>query len=36
VFVLFGARPDLLGWLIVDPGWPPAAALPAVRHFPKK
>ena len=36
VFVLFGARPDLLGWLIVDPGRPPAEALPAVRHFPKK
>ncbi len=29
--VLFGARPDLVGWLIVDAGRPPAEVLPLVR-----
>lgn len=33
VFVLFGARPDLIGWLVVDRGRPPIGLLEAVRHF---
>jgi hypothetical protein len=32
VFVLFGARPQAVGWLIVDHGGPPAELLPLVRH----
>lgn len=32
-YVLFGARPDLIGWLVVDRGRPPAELLTAVRHF---
>ena len=31
VIVLFGARPDLLGWLIVDAGCPPIEVLRHVR-----
>jgi hypothetical protein len=33
VFVLFGARPTTVGWLIVDHGSPPASVLPLVRHL---
>ncbi len=33
VFVIFGPRPDLVGWLIVDDGHPPVEVLPGVRHF---
>ena len=33
VFVLFGPRPDLIGWLIVDRGRPPSELLGAVHHF---
>lgn len=32
-FVFFGRRPDLVGWLVVDHGRPPAELLEAVRHF---
>ena len=32
-YVLFGRRPDLLGWLVVDRGRPPVEVLTAVRHF---
>lgn len=32
-FVLFGRRPDLVGWLVVDTGRPPSEVLEAVRHF---
>lgn len=32
-FVLFGTRPDLVGWLVVDRGRPPIQLLAAVRHF---
>lgn len=31
VLVLFGARPQAVGWLIVDQGRPPAELLPLVR-----
>ena len=33
VIVLFGPRPDLDGWLIVDRGSPPSHVLAQVRHF---
>lgn len=33
VVVLFGHRPDLLGWRVVDQGRPPLEALTKVRHF---
>lgn len=33
VLVVFGARPDLIGWLVVDRGRPPAELLGAVRYF---
>lgn len=33
VIVLFGSRPDLLGWRVVDRGRPPLEALAQVRHF---
>lgn len=33
VLVLFGHRPDLLGWRVVDPGRPPLEALAKVRHL---
>lgn len=33
VFVLFGPRPELIGWLIVDRGRPPTELLDAVHHF---
>jgi hypothetical protein len=33
VLVLFGHRPDLLGWRIVDQGHPPLEAMAQVRHF---
>ncbi len=33
VLVLFGPHPELVGWLVVDQGRPPAELLPAVRHF---
>lgn len=31
VFVLFGTRPDAVGWLVVDKGQPPAELLARVR-----
>jgi hypothetical protein len=33
VVVLFGPRPDLEGWLIVDRGAPPSHVMAHVRHF---
>lgn len=33
VLVLFGPRPDLVGWPIVDRGRPPAEVLDHVRYF---
>jgi hypothetical protein len=33
VVVLFGPRPDLEGWLMVDRGAPPSHVLAHVRHF---
>jgi hypothetical protein len=33
VVVLFGPRPDLDGWLLVDDGSAPSHVLPQVRHF---
>ncbi|HEX2041004.1 MAG TPA: RES domain-containing protein [Acidimicrobiales bacterium] len=33
VFVLFGRRPELVGWLVVDRGRPPAELLTDVRHL---
>jgi RES domain len=33
VVVLFGPRPDLDGWLLVDSGAAPSHLLPRVRHF---
>lgn len=33
VYVLFGARPDVTGWLIVDAGRPPVELLRRVRHL---
>lgn len=33
VLVLYGPRPDLTGWLIVDRARPPTEILGAVRHF---
>jgi hypothetical protein len=33
VVVLFGPRPDLDGWLMVDRGAPPSHVLERVRHF---
>ena len=33
VVVLFGPRPDLNGWLMVDRGAPPSHVLGHVRHF---
>ncbi|MDQ6853504.1 MAG: RES domain-containing protein [Actinomycetota bacterium] len=33
VVVLFGPRPDLDGWLLVDRGTAPSHVLPLVRHF---
>lgn len=33
VVVLFGPRPDLDGWLLVDRGAAPSHLLPQVRHF---
>lgn len=33
VVVLFGTRPDLVGWLVVDAGGPPVDLLAAVRHL---
>jgi hypothetical protein len=33
VYVLFGRRPDLVGWKVVDDGQPPEDLLPRVRHF---
>jgi len=33
VYVLFGPRPSLVGWLAVDAGRPPAELLSRVRHF---
>jgi hypothetical protein len=33
VVVLFGARRDLEGWLLVDRGAPPSHVLPRIRHF---
>jgi hypothetical protein len=33
VVVLFGPRPDLDGWLMVDRGAPPSHVLAHVRHF---
>ncbi len=35
VIVLFGPRPDLDGWLMVDRGAPPSHVLAQVRHFPE-
>ncbi len=32
-YVLFGRRPDLVGWRVVDRGRPPVEVLGAVRHF---
>lgn len=32
-FVLFGRRPELIGWLVVDRGRPPVEVLAAVRHL---
>jgi RES domain len=33
VIILFGPRPDLVGWLITDDGHPPSNLLPGVRQF---
>jgi RES domain-containing protein len=33
VFVLFGRRPDLVGWRVVADGHPSEDLLPRVRHF---
>lgn len=33
VFVLFGLRPDLVGWCAVELGAPGADLLPHIRHF---
>ncbi len=33
VYVFFGPQPDLVGWLVVDNGQPPAELLQVVRHF---
>jgi hypothetical protein len=33
VVALFGARPELEGWLMVDRGGPPSHVLDRVRHF---
>lgn len=33
VHILFGRRPDLIGWRVVDAGRPPEELLPRVRHF---
>lgn len=33
VYVLFGARPTSVGWVIVDKGRPSASVLPFVRHL---
>ena len=33
VIVLFGRRPDLVGWPVVDGGRPPAELLPRVKQF---
>jgi hypothetical protein len=33
VFVVFGARPDAVGWLVVDNGHPPAEFIGRVRPF---
>jgi RES domain len=33
VVVLFGSRPDLEGWLLVDRGAPPSHVMAHVRHF---
>jgi hypothetical protein len=33
VYVLFGPRPDLVGWPTVREGAPPKDLLPRVRHF---
>lgn len=33
VLVLFGRRPDVVGWPVVDGGRPPAGVLPGVRHL---
>jgi len=32
-YVLFGPRPDVIGWLVVEAGSPPAEVLPRVRHL---
>jgi hypothetical protein len=32
-YVLYGPRPDIVGWLVVDRGRPPADLLTVVRHF---
>ena len=33
VFVVFGPRPDFIGWPVVEGGHPPARVLPRVRHL---
>jgi hypothetical protein len=33
VIVLFGRRPDLVGWPVVERGGPPEDLLPRVRQF---
>lgn len=33
IFVLFGARPNVIGWLIVDEGKPPIEALRRTRYL---
>jgi hypothetical protein len=33
VIVLFGPRPDAVGWCVVDAGRPPADVLPKVHHL---
>lgn len=33
VVALFGRRPDLIGWIVVEAGSPPKDLLPAVRHL---
>jgi RES domain-containing protein len=33
VYILFGRRPDLVGWKVIDDGRPPIDLLPRVRHF---
>lgn len=33
VFVLFGTRPQLVGWMVIEAGRPPSYLLQRVRHF---